>query len=77
VILQQFDIKVLARCKINWNTNMATQNAKLCFRRLIRSAKIAFSNDKHALKAARAQLRVEFLKNKHVTDPVELQVMLL
>ncbi len=56
---------------------MATQNAKLCFRRLIRSAKIAFSNDKHALKAARAQLRVEFLKNKHVTDPVELQVMLL
>lgn len=46
------------------------------FRRLIRSAQIAFKNDMSALKAAKIQLKSEFLKNKSISDVHEIQALL-
>lgn len=42
------------------------------YRKLLKSAAVAFSGDQFAISSARAQLRLEFIKNKNVTDPQEL-----
>jgi len=42
------------------------------FRRLLRTSQAAFKGDNTTLRAAREQLRVEFLKNKNVIDTDEL-----
>lgn len=46
------------------------------FRRLLRSAKFAFREDKFALSAATGQLKAEFRKHRAVSDPAELQQLL-
>ena len=38
------------------------------YRRLLRSIAFAFKGDTLAISQAKKQLRVEFLKNKHITD---------
>ena len=53
---------------------MSANNARHSFRRLLKSAKYAFSHDKVALQQAKVQLKVEFLKHKGTTNPAELQV---
>ena len=44
------------------------------YRKLLRSASIAFNSDVHALKMAKKQLKTEFLKNKTITDITTLNV---
>ena len=46
------------------------------FRRLLRSSTILFKRDQFALTNAKSQLKMEFLKNKSVTDPDELNALL-
>jgi hypothetical protein len=43
------------------------------FRKLLRTSRAAFRNDIKAISAARVQLKLEFLKNKDVSDEVELR----
>ena len=45
------------------------------FRRLLRSATTLFKRDQFALSNAKTQLKMEFLKNKSVTDPDELTAL--
>lgn len=56
---------------IEMSTNLV---AKTGYKRLLKAAQLAFRNDKTALAQAKIQLKVEFTKNKNVTDRDELQV---
>lgn len=42
------------------------------YRRLMRVRQIAFKDDAAVLEAAKSQLRIEFTKNKDVTDPSKI-----
>lgn len=46
------------------------------FRKLLRSAQVAFKADSFALSQAKAQLKEEFRKNSNVKDPSELQQLI-
>lgn len=43
------------------------------YRRLLRSSRLAFRGDSFALKSAADQLKIEFLKNKNITDSNALE----
>ena len=47
-------------------------NARSGYRKLLRSCQKSFAGDEFALKSARAQLKIEFIKNKSVVDEREL-----
>lgn len=46
------------------------------YKRLLKSAAVLFSKDQFALLNAKKELRIEFLKNKNVSDPVEISALL-
>ncbi len=46
---------------------------KQSYRKLAKAAAMAFGKDLKALQVAKTSLRVEFLKNSHITDPVQLK----
>jgi complex III assembly factor LYRM7 len=46
------------------------------YRKLLRSVSKAFQGDAHALVASRVELKKNFMQNKSVTDPRQLQEML-
>ena len=45
------------------------------YRRLLKSATVLFRKDQFALTNAKSELRIEFLKNKAVTDADELSAL--
>lgn len=51
---------------------MATNLYKTGFRRLLKSARLAFANDRQAILMARSQLRQEFYKNMGEKDDTKL-----
>lgn len=50
--------------------------ARWGYRRLVKSAAVTFSKDQFAFVSAKKELRIEFLKNKDVSDPVDLAGLL-
>lgn len=51
-------------------------STKVAFRKLLRSANIVFKQDLFALNQAKITLKAEFLKNKNISDPIELDALL-
>lgn len=45
------------------------------YRRLLRSTRHVFKNDDYALKQARQQLKIEFIKNKNINNNNELELL--
>ena len=45
------------------------------YRRLLRCANTLFKGDNYALGQARKQLKDEFMKNKYVSDKVEIGIL--
>ncbi len=48
---------------------MSANIAKSGFRRLMRSSKAVFGKDLFAYNSARAQLKIEFMKNQSIDNP--------
>lgn len=67
-----------SRCRLSTTAapeGLRPADAVQGYRRLLRSAVDVFGSDVDAIYAARAQLKGEFRKQQHVTDPKELKAL--
>jgi hypothetical protein len=61
-------LKKMSLFSLSIKVKMASNLYKAGFRRLLKSAHVAFAKDQYAIRMARAQLREEFYKNRNVKD---------